>query len=131
VIKDERLGIADEIRANLSASVLPVFDRLRTLMSVIDDQSTETASPREKALYYTLGRGKMTDGYAYIMAHSEHVNLGFFHGDVLSDPQKILEGNGKKLRHVKLRTVDEVDAPRVRDMIETAFNHIMQIKGRP
>jgi hypothetical protein len=131
VIKDERLGTADDVRATLSTATLPVVDRLRALMATIDDQSTETPSVKEKALYYTLGRGKMTDGYAYIMGQSAHVNLGFFHGTDLPDPDNRLEGTGKKLRHVKLRTIEDADAPPIRALIEAAFNHMMLAKGRP
>jgi hypothetical protein len=131
MIKDERLGTADEIRARLSAKVLPVFDQLRALMATVDDHSTETASVKEKALYYTLGRGKMTDGYVYIMGHSDYVNLGFFHGVNLSDPDSLLEGTGKKLRHIKVRTLAGADAPAVRALIDAAFNHMMIAKGRP
>jgi hypothetical protein len=131
LIKDERLGTADQIRALLSPAVLPVFDHVRALVSQIDDRSTETASLKEKALYYTLGRGKMTDGYAYIMAHKDYVNLGFFHGVDLPDPHGKLEGTGKKLRHVKLRTLADAEAPYTRGLIESAFNHMMLTKGRP
>jgi Domain of unknown function (DU1801) len=131
MIRDERLGTAEEVRTSLSASALPVFDRLRAIMVRIDDQSTETASPKEKALYYTLGRGKMTDGYAYIMGHAGHVNLGFFHGVDLPDPENRLEGTGKKLRHVKLRTIDDAGRPCIRDLIEAAHQHMMLAKGQP
>jgi hypothetical protein len=131
VIKDERLGTADGIRATLSASVLPIFDQLRAVMAQVDNQSTEIASVKEKALYFTLGRGKMTDGYAYIMGHSEYVNLGFFHGTDLPNPDGRLEGTGKKLRHVKIRTVDDANAPSTRALIDAAFNHMMTAKGRP
>jgi hypothetical protein len=131
MIKDERLGTADEIRATLSANVLAIFDRMRALMATVDDQSTETASFKEKALYYTLGRGKMTDGYAYIMGHGDYVNLGFFHGVDLPDPDGLLEGTGKKLRHIKIRTLADTDAPATRALIDGAFNHMMTAKGRP
>ena len=131
MIRDERLGTAEQIRATLSASILASFDRLRAVLATVDDQSTETASPKQKALYYTLGRGKMTDGYVYIMGHRDHVNLGFFHGTDLPDPEGRLEGNGKKLRHIKIRTLAEVDAPTTRALIDAAFNHMMTAKGRP
>jgi hypothetical protein len=131
VIKDERLGTADQVRAALSPTVLPVFDHLRNVIAQADPQSTETASVREKALYFTLGRGKMTDGYAYIMGHGSHVNLGFFHGIDLPDPEGLLEGTGKKLRHVKVRTMADVDAASLRNLIDAAIEHIVSRKGRP
>ena len=41
--------------------------------------------------------------FAYVNAYSKHVNLGFFYGVDLPDAQGLLEGNGKRMRHVKLR----------------------------
>jgi hypothetical protein len=131
VIKDERLGKAEDVRAQLSPPVLTIFDRLRSIMAEVDDASTETASPKEKSLYFGLGRGKMTDGYAYIMGHGSYVNLGFFHGVDLPDPDKQLEGTGKKLRHIKIRTLAEANALSTRAFIEDALKHMIKLKGRP
>lgn len=39
----------------------------------------------------------------YVAAHSKHVNLGFRYGALLDDPDGLLEGTGKQMRHVKLR----------------------------
>jgi hypothetical protein len=130
MIRDERLGTAGQVRATLPVAMLPVFDRLRVIVAQVDDQSTETPSVKEKALYYTLGRGKMTDGYVYIMGHSEHVNLGFFHGTDIPDPESRLEGTGKKLRHLKVRTIGDANAPYAQALIEAAFNHMFLLKGR-
>src|ERR1700692_5026743 len=41
--------------------------------------------------------------FAYVNAFTSHVNVGFFHGAALRDPARLLEGNGKFMRHVKLR----------------------------
>jgi len=47
-----------------------------------------------------------------IAAHSDHTNLGFFRGAALRDPNKLLEGTGKWLRHVKVcREVDLKPVP--------------------
>ncbi len=44
-----------------------------------------------------------------IAAYTSHVNLGFYAaGCVLSDPDRLLEGTGEKMRHVKIRTVSEI-----------------------
>lgn len=62
----------------------------------------------------------MIDGYAYIMPFRSWVNLGFFQGASLMDPQGLLEGTGTKLRHIKLRTVDDTERPGVRALVEEA-----------
>lgn len=41
--------------------------------------------------------------FAYVGRFKAHVNVGFFHGVDLPDPAGLLEGTGKRMRHVKLR----------------------------
>lgn len=40
----------------------------------------------------------------YIAPYSTHVNVGFVFGGGLHDPKQLLEGNGKRMRHIKIRT---------------------------
>jgi len=47
--------------------------------------------------------------FAYVDAFPSHVDVGFFQGAELPDPQGLLEGAGKFMRHVKLRPGEEVD----------------------
>jgi len=54
------------------------------------------------------------------MTAKEHVVFGFMRGAVLRDPQKLLEGTGKYLRHVKLRSVADVRQPAVRRLLQQA-----------
>lgn len=44
----------------------------------------------------------------YLAATKSYVSLGFFNGASLSDPDQLIEGTGKKMRHVKVRNLDEV-----------------------
>jgi len=41
--------------------------------------------------------------FAYVDAFSTHASIGFFFGAALDDPARLLEGTGKRMRHVKLR----------------------------
>lgn len=46
----------------------------------------------------------------YVAAHTHHVSLGFRHGALVDDPDGLLEGTGKQMRHAKLR--DPATVPR-------------------
>ena len=59
--------------------------------------------------------------FGYVNVFKRHVNVGFFRGAEIADPHRILEGNGKFMRHVKLRPEEDVDATALRQLIETAF----------
>lgn len=63
--------------------------------------------------------------FAYVNAFKAHVNVGFFRGAELSDPNGLLEGTGKFMRHVKLRPEGEVDATALLKLIDTAYTDMM------
>ena len=59
--------------------------------------------------------------FAYINAFKAHVNVGFFHGASLKDPHKLLEGSGKRMRHVKLKWGEPVDETALNALIAAAY----------
>jgi len=59
--------------------------------------------------------------FAYVNAFKAHVNVGFFRGAKIADPDGLLEGTGKFMRHVKLRPERDLDATALRKLIETAY----------
>ena len=59
--------------------------------------------------------------FAYVNAFRAHVNIGFFGGSDLADPASVLEGDGKFMRHVKLRPERELDDRTLMKLIETAY----------
>jgi hypothetical protein len=59
--------------------------------------------------------------FGYVNAFRAHVNVGFFRGAEIADPDCLLEGTGKFMRHVKLRPESEVDATALQTLIKTAY----------
>jgi hypothetical protein len=62
--------------------------------------------------------------FAYVNAFTSHVNVGFFHGAALHDPDGLLQGTGKSMRHIKLRPGTPVDDNAIRRLIEAAYADI-------
>ena len=62
--------------------------------------------------------------FGYINAFTAHVNVGFFHGAMLDDPAGLLEGTGKRMRHVKLRFAQQMNAVALRELIAAAYRDI-------
>ena len=62
--------------------------------------------------------------FGYVNAFSAHVNVGFFHGAALDDPAGLLEGSGKRMRHVKVRWGRPVDAAALEALIAAAYHDI-------
>ena len=46
---------------------------------------------------------------AYVYSATEYVQFGFFNGSSLKDPRGLLEGEGKFVRHTKVRKASEID----------------------
>jgi hypothetical protein len=59
--------------------------------------------------------------FGYVNAFKDHVNVGFFRGAELADPNRLLEGTGKVMRHVKISPERDVDAAALTKLIETAY----------
>ena len=68
--------------------------------------------------------------FGYVNSFKRHVNVGFFYGAMLDDPAGLLEGSGKRMRHVKLKAGSEVRAGALRDLIDAAYSDIKARLGR-
>ena len=68
--------------------------------------------------------GKMKDMFCYITAHAGHINLGFPRGADLPDPNRVLEGEGKAMRHIKFKSMRDVERPFVRRYIQAAIEQV-------
>jgi hypothetical protein len=55
-----------------------------------------------------------------IGAFTHHVGVEFWRGASLLDPHSLLEGTGKNLRHVKLRSVAEAHSPAFASLLREA-----------
>lgn len=65
--------------------------------------------------------------FGYVAAYRDHVNVGFFFGALLKDPARLLEGTGKRGRHVKLWPGREVDSAALANLVDAAY---VDIKAR-
>jgi hypothetical protein len=74
--------------------------------------------------------GKMKDMFCYIATNAGHVNLGFPRGAALPDPNRVLEGDGKAMRHIKFRSPRDVDRPFVRRYIQAAMELAAPVDAR-
>jgi hypothetical protein len=64
--------------------------------------------------------------FAYVNAFKAHVNVGFFRGAEIADPEGLLEGTGRFMRHVKLKPGSDVDASALKRLIDTAYTDMRE-----
>ena len=91
-----------EWRADQSSENQKLIDALSELVE-------ETAPGFEQGVKW--GQGCWTlDGTPKVYIHTEpdHVQLGFYAGSTLQDPERLLFGKGKHVRHVKVFSAEEI-----------------------
>jgi hypothetical protein len=59
--------------------------------------------------------------FGYVNVFRAHANVGFFRGAELEDPTGLLEGTGRRMRHVKIRPGVDLDAAALAALISAAY----------
>ena len=122
---DARLGSFDDLMSELSpgtaAAVEPIARKLREI--ILDDfpAAIEVVRLGDGAASYGVGPKKMSESHVYVMPQADYVNLGFWHGVGLPDPDGLLQGTGAKMRHTKVRSVEDAGTPAVRALVKAAL----------
>lgn len=112
---DERI---EAFIASQVADVQPIIRRLRVLVQATLPDMIEYLDVHNVIRY---GRDtKASQWRYYISGHKGHANLGFVRGAGLPDPDGLIEGTGKNLRHVKVKTVAAAENPALRQLLEAA-----------
>ena len=92
-----QIGTFEELLDITEALLRPVVTALREVVFEVDPDTCEVVRLGDRAATYGVGPRKMLDGYAYIMPHKRWVNLGFYQGAELDDPEGLLEGTGAEV----------------------------------
>jgi hypothetical protein len=79
------------------------------------------------AIGFSFTGKPLKDGFCHIVSYSSYVNLGFNRGALLPDPNRVLMGKGKMIRHITIRDQKELERPFVRRYLQAAIEQV----GRP
>jgi hypothetical protein len=97
---------------------------LRSIMLEEAPAATETVFKNYAVvMLYSLG-GKWADTFCHIVVYTRHVNLGFNWGARLPDPERVLVGSGKQIRHIKIARPEDLKKPYLRSFIRAAVKDI-------
>lgn len=72
------------------------------------------------SVLYSTTEKRIKDNICLLVIYRDHANLTFPYGVALKDPHGLLEGSGKAMRHVKLRVLEDLDRPGVRQLVVQA-----------
>jgi len=92
----------DEYLRDKNLGLQEVVAHLRALVKKSVPKVKEGVNPWHVPIFESNGP------ICYYMAGKNHITLGFIRGTSLPDPQGLLEGTGKNLRHVKIKTVEDL-----------------------
>src|ERR687895_1309585 len=104
-----------------TAPVRDVFGALRSLVREVMPDASEQVDLPDRLLAFGFGSpgGVRMRGLAVaLIPHTAHVNVQLADGAELPDPAGIVEGTGKRIRHVKCRSLDDVARPALRALLE-------------
>jgi hypothetical protein len=102
-------------------TVRDVFGALRALARDGMPDAQEQIDLPDRVLAFGFGPpgGARVRGLAVgLIPHTAHVNVQLADGALLDDPSGIVEGTGKRIRHVKCRSLDDVARPALRALLE-------------
>ena len=117
---DTKFGTFEDLLDITEPDLHPIARRLREIIIDVDPNFIEVVRLGDRAATFGVGPKKMSEGYTYILPYKNWVNLGFYMGAILADPERLMEGTGKKLRHVKIRSLEDAEQPAIRSLIAEA-----------
>lgn len=103
-----------------SPLVRDVFGALRALAREVIPDAEEQVDLPDRLLAFGFGPpgGVRMRGLAVaLIPHTRHVNVQLADGAVLPDPAGIVEGTGKRIRHVKCRSLEDAARPALRALL--------------
>jgi hypothetical protein len=127
----EDYGTFDEAVEKAGPLARELAYELRALVVSVLPAVVEVPWPRMRMASYGVGPRKKSEHFCYIAAQKSDVNLGFYYGAELPDPEGLLQGTGKLLRHVKIRESKAIRSRALRQLLKVATEHRMPAQTDP
>lgn len=114
------LAMVESAQAGVRESAIAA----RALIRSVDPNAVEVVWPTQRSAGYGIGPKKMSEQYIWLAPQSKHLVFGFYYATELPDPADLLEGTGKLMRHVKVRSADAIKRPELRALVEASVAHM-------
>jgi hypothetical protein len=113
--RGQRTVAPEEILAGHAPVVVALANAARAQILAMIDGVVEEGRPAAKSISF-----RRREAFAFIAPMADHLRLGFEHGHALPDLAGLLEGEGR-VRHLALRTMDELTSREVKMLISAAL----------
>lgn len=114
------MATPETLIANSRPEIQAVFRRAADLVREVMPDAFEQLDLPDRVLAFGFGPpggARLRDFAVGLIPHTAHINVQLADGALLDDPTGIVEGTGKRIRHVKCRTVEDVERPALRAII--------------
>ncbi len=109
---------SSELFPDLDPSLLEIADALCAVVRSLLPEAVET-------FYHDAYGFGLTDSpmkrILYVAPQRGYVNLGFFFANALPDPDNLLEGSGKRMRHIKVRSVEQANSAAIAALVKAGW----------
>jgi hypothetical protein len=122
--EDTSYGTFETLTAPLRPDLRDSSSTLREVIIGRHKDDVEIVWENLKIASYGVGPKKMSEHCAYIAVLKNHINLGFYHGASLVDPDSLLEGTGKRLRHVKIRNTAQASDVSIKHLVAESIEEL-------
>jgi hypothetical protein len=95
------------------------LDARELVLSVLEPPNESILDVYVLGLNYGFSE-RMKDQVVYIGVYTKHINLGFYWGVRMDDPEGVLKGSGKQMRHIQIKSRADLGTPVVRDYLRRA-----------
>ena len=116
----------DDYICQLSGWQAEAASRLRAIVR-------EAAPDAEEAIKWSQPVYSNSGPFCYFKAFKAHINFGFWQGNQLTDPAGLLQSGGKKMAHVKIASLEDIQPDvfkaYVREAVELNLEHGDPSKG--
>ncbi len=98
----------DALLADYPVRARVLADALRSVVRSAEPDAIEAVRTGWRIIGYDVPNGRRGAFFAWIMPQVEHVHLGFVHGVLVPDPDRLLDGSARLARWLTITDVDQI-----------------------
>ena len=111
--------------------VIDLFSDLRQYILELHPDSNELLYHTHALTAVFSISEKLSDAFCMLPIYTNHLNLGFNKGTLLTDPNKLLTGTGKLIRHIDVKKPSDYRNPKVTELIKEAIDFAIKDMDKP
>src|SRR5216683_7354483 len=123
MLKRSGLSMVDVVEEFLSGYP----DQIQKITEEVRHMARRVMPRAHEFLYYDAVNYSLSDSplerICYISPAQTQVTLGFLFGASLGDQHHLLQGIGKRARHIKIRTLEEARNPALKELVKVAWTN--------